>query len=617
MFYRFFNQILVPALSQSWRWRGIWLRALLCWIIALSFCYFESLSTFDWRFRLRGPQPKSDKIIIVYLDQEDWSIEHGQSQNFLRSLKEFSTLTDSFYWNPDTWKKLLSRILAQSPAAVGVTFFFSPELSFESDTGMVNTVKDSRIIWTAHIDNEGRPIFPAFSTSYGYNTALVDLRVDDDQVLRRFATPMSPVPHMALKLSEPVVGSSLSELNMFLGESRLINFRGAPHTFPSISASEILKKAVSPNLLRDKIVIIGSRAAEGHRFQTPVGLVSRAEILAHVTDNVMSNRWINHPRFEASAFYLLLILLVSVAILMLYLHSVALISLLWMATLLCALSLWVFDAFYLWIPTVSPLLELLAVYVIFVSYQLAIKEGEAWRLERERVFISELDQLKNNFVSLISHDLKTPIAKIQAICDRLLAEPQPKLTADGLTALRKENEELHRYIQSILQISRLESSQLKIRRDAVDLNSLAEKVCEQILPFIRDKGQTLIKNLEPLFSLEIDGVLIQEVILNLVENATKYTPDGGQIIVNTQEIDDKVIFSVQDNGPGISNEDQQRIFEKFYRGREHRAMTKGTGLGLFLVKYFVELHGGTVFLESQFGRGTRVGFTLPLQAEGT
>jgi signal transduction histidine kinase len=93
----------------------------------------------------------------------------------------------------------------------------------------------------------------------------------------------------------------------------------------------------------------------------------------------------------------------------------------------------------------------------------------------------------------------------------------------------------------------------------------------------------------------------------------KYTPNDGEIQVQTNEVDDKVIFSVKDNGPGISKQDQEHIFEKFYRGRAQLSQIKGTGLGLFLVKYFIELHGGEVFLESELNKGTRVGFTLPLQ----
>ncbi len=587
------------------------MRALLAWMLALSFCIFEVTSHFDWRFRLRGEQSHSDKIVLVYFDQEDWTEWHA-NRNFLRSFKEFSSITDSFYWNPSTWRRLLSQILDQNPKVVGVSFFFSPDLALAPEDRFSKQLFDPRVIWAAHLDNEGRPVLPAFATSYGYNTALIDLRLDDDQVLRRFSSPLTPIAHMGLKIAETHTGNSLQDINMFLGESKAINFRGPPSTFPSIAAHDLLRGNVKKDALKDKIVIIGSRTAEGHRYQTPFGFMNRAEVLANVADNVMNKRWIERVDLKIASVYLLLALVLAVAVLNVYPQSIAFVCLLWFGTLLTALSLWVFDTFYYWVPIVSPLVELTIAYIIFVGYQLTLKESQAWRLEREKVLLSELDQLKNNFVSLISHDLKTPIAKIQAICDRLLASQPETTTKEGLLSLRKESQELHRYIQSILQISRVESSQLELRREPMDLNALVENVFDQVTPIIRDKDQHLVKELEPMFSIEIDGVLIQEVILNLVENASKYTPPRGEIRVRTQEVDDKVIFSVRDNGPGISRDDQERIFEKFYRGEAHQTHTKGTGLGLFLVKYFVELHGGHVFLESQPGQGTRVGFTLPL-----
>jgi signal transduction histidine kinase len=608
----FLQSFLLPMVSRIWRTRGISLRALLCWLIALSFCIFETTSHFDWRFRLRGEQVRSDKIVLVYFDQEDWSEWHAQNRNFLRSFKEFSSITDSFYWNPATWRRLLGQILEQSPKVVGVTFFFSPDLALAPEDRFSRSFFDPRVIWAAHLDNEGRPVLPAFATSYGYNTALIDLRLDDDQVLRRFSSPLTPIAHMGLKVAETQMGNSLQDLNTFLGESKTINFRGPPATFPSIAVHDLLKGTTPKDFLKDKIVIIGSRTAEGHRYQTPFGFMNRAEVLANIADNVMNKRWIERVDLKTASIYLLLILILAVAVLNIYPQSIALVCLLWFGTLLTAISLWVFDTFYIWVPIVSPLVELVIAYIIFVGYQLTLKESQAWRLEREKVMLSELDQLKNNFVSLISHDLKTPIAKIQAICDRLMAAALEPNTREGLQSLRKESQELHRYIQSILQISRVESSQLQLRREPMDLNALVENVFDQVTPIIRDKSQHLVKELEPMFSIEIDGVLIQEVILNLVENASKYTPAEGEIRVRTQEVDDKVIFSVQDNGPGISKDDQEKIFEKFYRGEAHQSLTKGTGLGLFLVKYFVELHGGKVFLESQSGKGTRVGFTLPL-----
>ena len=110
---------------------------------------------------------------------------------------------------------------------------------------------------------------------------------------------------------------------------------------------------------------------------------------------------------------------------------------------------------------------------------------------------------------------------------------------------------------------------MQVRKEAMDLNELVENVVTQLRPLFADKRQIVEVKLEPMFSIEMDSLMIQEVLLNLMENAVKYTPNDGHILVQTNEVEDKAIFSVKDNGPGITKEDQEHIFEKFYRGQAH------------------------------------------------
>jgi len=589
----------------------MWLRALFCLGLGFAFLFFDEVGRYDLRFAIRSTQPQSPRIVIVHLDSKDWSAIQGVSDNWVRSMKEFSAPTDANYWNAGIWNSLLTKILAQSPAKVGVTFFFNPQLSKPADS--MTALTDSRVLWAGQLDNSGRPDLPLLANSYGYNVALVDLREDEDRILRRFTPPLAPIAHMCLKMAEALQSQPAHQFNLFMGENKLINFRGPAESWEHVTATQILNGEITPDLFTNKLVLIGSRSLSSHQFQTPLGTMNRAEILAQVIDNVVAERWITRLPKWLCTLYLLILVVGVVALLMTYPQTVAFVFLAWLAMGTTALSVWVFDTFYVWIPAFSTWALIFVTYVIFIGYQLTQKENQTWRLQQEKHLLSELDQLRNNFVSLISHDLKTPIAKIQAICDRLLArEARPEDVQDGLLNVRKESMELHRYIQSILQISRLESNSLEMRKEATDLNELVEKVIQQVQPLADDKRQTLLVELEPLFSIEIDSVLIQEVILNLVENAIKYTPNDGKIEVKTKEIDDRVIFDVKDSGPGIPLADRQRLFEKFFRGQFHQSPIKGTGLGLFLVKYFIELHGGEVFLESDVGKGTRVGFTLPL-----
>ncbi|MBY0452605.1 MAG: histidine kinase, partial [Bdellovibrionaceae bacterium] len=229
----------------------------------------------------------------------------------------------------------------------------------------------------------------------------------------------------------------------------------------------------------------------------------------------------------------------------------------------------------------------------------------------------ELEQLKNNFVSLISHDLKTPIAKIQGVLDRLLAQgPLTQQQQSDLYNLKEYSDELNRYIQSILKVLRVESRDFKILKETADINGIIENVVERLSPLAQSKKIALQTHLEPMFLIEIDVTLMTEVVLNIVENAIKYTPPNGLVRIKSFETDQDVCVEIIDSGEGISSEDQEIIWNKFTRGKSQDYKTKGSGLGLYLVKYFVELHGGQISVQSEIGKGTQFTVKLPIEQNG-
>jgi two-component system, OmpR family, phosphate regulon sensor histidine kinase PhoR len=419
----------------------------------------------------------------------------------------------------------------------------------------------------------------------------------------------------------PIFGQRLAEKALDneqalpFGYSLHINFRGPKGTFPTIRFKDILEGKITSAHLKDKIVILGSQSLANHQVLTPLGFMSRAEILANTTDNILESRWVRKLNAEVYGLYLFAILLALVWIILAYPQSVSTIFLVSVGVALAAFSVWIFDAYYFWIPVSAPLLQIAVTFIVFLSFQLSVNEQKAWRLEQEQRNLIELEQLKANFISLISHDLKTPIAKIQGITDRLLLTTPEESQSRDLRALKQSSEDLHKYIHSILQLSRVEARELKIKKSATDVNVLIEKAIGQIEPLASDRQIAIKKDLEPLFSLEIDPVLIGEVILNLVDNAIKYTSPNGEVQVSSREESDEIIVTVSDNGPGIPEDELQRIWEKFYRVPGQDVKSKGSGLGLYLVRYFIELHGGRVFVQSQPGQGTRVGFHLPIEVE--
>jgi two-component system, OmpR family, phosphate regulon sensor histidine kinase PhoR len=603
-----------------WRTKAFWMRAILCWAIGAAALLSDDFSKFDSRLQVRGPQKSNADIVIVDISERDWSALDPDSRNILKPLKEVVSLSDAFFWNQRSWERLLRAILADKPAAVGVTFYFGENIRVQNAYSIATKAvfQDPRIVWGADVDGAGRVLLPAFSTSYNTNVGLRSLRADDDGTVRRFSSSQIASPHLSVRLAEMLHGSALNPLgSQDFQQPTLINYVGPAESFRVISFKDIVENRIDSQALSGKIVLIGSLANPVEQMQTPLGRMSRTEIMANIIDNVIFGK--NVSRLPVFAYLSLLIVLMmgSLWVLISYPQSVALVFFVMTGVIWSSLSAWAFDVGHVWIPVLAPLLQLVATYIIFLSYRLTLNEQRTWRLEQEQRYLSEIEQLKTNFVSMMSHDLKTPIAKIQAICDRLLAtHPESTLVLD-LKSLRRSSDDLHRYIQSILQVTKVEAKDFKISKEVTDINEDIERVISRVSTLAHEKNIRLESNLEPMFSIEADTTLIQEVILNLIENAIKYTPEGGRVTVTSRERDDNVEVIVEDTGPGIAASEQKEIWGKFIRGRSQQDATKttGTGLGLYLVKYFIELHGGKVYLESRVGEGTRIGFSIPITDE--
>lgn len=599
------SQLLLKLILRR---RGFWLRTLLCWVIGCMALSSDEGNSYDQRFQLRGDQRASSQIVLITLKTSDLATIYGRRGGAFSNVGEITDITDSFFWNKELWKQMLSKVLAQNPRSIGVTMYFGINVGdVRVSESEAKIFKDPRITWSTSTNSFERIYEPAFTNDVHDNIGSNDLRRDEDGVIRHLFPQTEAVPHLAEKITGLKFPSSS------LGVS--INYRGSSKVFTQYSLGDILNDEISPTTFKDKIVLIGSESAAGAQLLTPMGILTRTEILAHVVDDMVGKKWIRKWHFVIYALLFALLTLLAVYIITEYPQSVALVFILWLGLSIAAISAWVFDSFYVWIPAYSPFILLLATWIIFTGYQANRIERRNYQLQQEQKYLSELEQLKNNFVSLISHDLKTPIAKIQAIVDRLLTQ-HPDLQED-LKSLRTSGEELNRYIQSILKLLRVESRDFKLHKEVADINEIIEEALHQLRPLAAEKSIQIQTELEPMFSVELDTTLIKEVVLNLVENAIKYTPLGGEIQVQSKETNDQIHFEVRDNGEGIRPEDLETVWGKFTRGRDQELKSKGSGLGLYLVKYFIELHGGSVGLESKVGVGSTVSFTLPLNDDTT
>lgn len=603
---KFRFEVLLRFISRR---RGFWLRCLLCWLIGCLALSNDEITSYDQRFQLRGEQKTSNDIVLITIRQSDFSTIYDTRTNFLDNMSEVTDITDSFFWNKDIWSELLLRILRQQPRAVGVTLYFGDNIGTVRLTPDEHRLfKDPRVVWASTTNSLERVLNPVFTNSDHTNLGSNELRRDEDGVVRRVFPQRADMPHLV----EKITGRKFPTQQVGLP----INYRGTSRVFKQYSLSEILYDEVPANAFSDKIILIGAETSSAPVYMTPMGTLSRTEILAHITDTVLGHKWIKRLSFAWYAAGFFLLMLLAVFVITTYPQSVALFFILWVGTLLAALSAWVFDSFYFWSPAFSPFVLMGATWIIFIGYQATKIERQNFRLQQEQEYLAELEQLKNNFVSLISHDLKTPIAKIQAIVDRLLTQHDAdRELGQDLRSLRLFSDELNRYIQSILKVLRVESRDFKINKEVADINEVIEEALNHLRPLARERGIAVHTALEPMFSVEFDTTLLKEVVINLIENAIKYTPKGGQIEVVSYESEEFVHVLVKDTGEGIKPEDMEKVWGKFTRGSDQDLRTKGTGLGLYLVKYFIELHGGKVSMESKLGLGTTVSFTLPLESE--
>jgi two-component system, OmpR family, phosphate regulon sensor histidine kinase PhoR len=228
----------------------------------------------------------------------------------------------------------------------------------------------------------------------------------------------------------------------------------------------------------------------------------------------------------------------------------------------------------------------------------------------------KLSELKTDFINNMTHEFKTPVSTISLACEALNDKDIKKsdeLYQSYINIINEENKRLGLMAERILQSAALEKGDLVLHREMTDLHEVLDDVIRNIGIQIEIKDGQIIKDYHAMNSqVEVDRMHIVNVVQNLLDNANKYTPLRPQIIVSTKDASGGFIFSIQDNGIGISKADQKKIFDKLYRVPEGNIHNfKGFGLGLSYVKTVVESHGGSIRLESELKKGTRMEIFLP------
>jgi len=231
--------------------------------------------------------------------------------------------------------------------------------------------------------------------------------------------------------------------------------------------------------------------------------------------------------------------------------------------------------------------------------------------------VEEANQLKSEFLANMSHELRTPLNVIIGFSELLSDEVPGKINKEQrqcLSDIMGSSQHLLNLINEVLDLSKIESGRIRLRLADIDLTEVAESLARTMMPILAPRKQSLdIEIEEGLPPVHADKAKVRQVLLNLLSNSTKFTPDGGKLKIEAVREDNRCQVSVIDNGIGIKKEDQERIFEPFSQLNNPLIQKKeGAGLGLMIAKQIVEKHGGQIWVESEYRKGSRFTFTLPL-----
>ena len=239
-------------------------------------------------------------------------------------------------------------------------------------------------------------------------------------------------------------------------------------------------------------------------------------------------------------------------------------------------------------------------------------------LKNENQKLQELDRKKSEFVSIVSHDLRTPLTSIMGFADTIVNR-KLKLTAEQkekyIGYIQDESRRLGRLISDYLDLSHIEDGKFELNAARTNISHLIEKVAEI---FMANPKETRVaaKFSANLPEVKLDQDRIRQVLQNLIGTAIKYSPAKSSILVEAKKNSHDIIVSVADEGPGIPDSEKKKVFQRFYRGNfEVSKSEPGTGLGLTIAKGIVEKHGGKIWVESTSGKGSTFYFTLPLTVD--
>lgn len=604
----------------------------LAFILILIQYSFHPLESIFYDFWIKTDLPsKSFKnpIVLVSLDEE--------SDQFLGETYPYTYASHT---------RLMNRLREDQP--VLVNYFVSllePDSEVEAryQTEFHEAIKDyspssDKFKFGTEIDNLGELIPPENLRDVGYYLGQLykdQLVFSKDEVVRRAILNISGEDSLHLWTAKryrelkglPVLDATAYKGAYYNSEAdanfALFKYSGNPlnNRISTIPFHRVVVGNFPKGFFKDKIVLVGPQYLSNSSdfIQTPfekeTARTPKLAVHADVIEALISEKTIYDVEDITTQ-----VASVLIAILLSYIISRVqpvkglMITILLIIGILLT-SYIMFITFGWWIKLSHLVLSIFVVYYIWVPFR-AIEEYQTrYAIQEETKLLKQVDNLKQNFISLMSHDLKTPVAKIAGIADILKLKfnntPEQTELIDNVVNSTKE---LNNFINSILDLTKIESQNLTLRKESKDVNKIIEGIIEKLEFEAEAKQMTIESELSPLYPIQIDTVLMNRVISNLIENAIKYAGKEKTVLIKTWDDAEWVYVEIKDNGVGVGPDDLAHIFDKFYRVKNDSTHSiKGSGLGLYLVKYFIELHNGVITATSQLGEGTS--FIIKLKNE--
>lgn len=406
----------------------------------------------------------------------------------------------------------------------------------------------------------------------------------------------------------------------FKGATQILVDHRRPGAFPKTSFVDVLENRFPKGEFTDRIVLIGVDSMADTNdymksvFSRDATAIAKLDVHANVIETLIQNRGIVRPPVIVDIILTMLISALTVFLALSAKPVRGLIAILGTFITFSLISWILFATFRISIGMAHPMIAIFVCYYFFIPYRLIRENRKSWEYQQKNKLLTQVEELKTNFLGMMSHDLKTPLARIQGMADIALADTSNLSVAqkEALKSINKSSEELTEFISSILDLTRVESQNIKLKYESKDINQLLDQVIVKYDYLAKEKNISFIKDFEPLFSVKVDVGLMRQVFSNLIENAIKYSPEGSKVLISTEEVGNRIMVQVADQGIGIPLEEVNNVFMKFYRSSNVKnSPTKGSGLGLYLAKYFVELHKGTISVESKPQQGSTFTVGIP------